>query len=213
MTWCRLAITAFLIMSSTACLGLEIIAKGLTKNSAVFEVDGTQRLLRVGKTSPEGIRLISSNAKQAVIEYRGETQTLFLNKRIGAHYKEPEFKEVRLQSTRGNHYVAKGFINGRSVSMLVDTGATNVAMNESKAKQLGIDYKRGVETSVSTANGIVKAYNVNLKNVTIGSITVNNVTASVTQGEFPELILLGNSFLSRTEYRVEENIMLIQQKF
>ncbi len=209
----RLLYVFILLALSQELIALDVIVKGLTKNSAVIEVNGQQRLLRVGKTSPEGITLLAADSKKAEIEYEGKKKTLYLNKRIGAQYAAPEVNEVRLLSTHGDHFIGSGRINNRSASFMVDTGATNVAMNSKVAKSLGIDYLKGDVTAVSTANGVVKAYNISLKNVTVGSISLNNVKASVMEGDFPEIILLGNSFLSRLEYRVEGNMMLLKQKF
>jgi len=36
-----------------------------------------------------------------------------------------------------------GFINGRSIDFMVDTGAFAVALNINQAKALGIDYRNG----------------------------------------------------------------------
>ena len=44
---------------------------GLFSGKAVLEVDGRQRLLSVGQTSPEGVKLISANAREAVLVVGG----------------------------------------------------------------------------------------------------------------------------------------------
>ena len=203
---------AFLGLSN-ASFTADIIVKGLFKNGAILVVDGQQHVYKVGKASKFGVELIEANSQKAIVLVNGKRTTLTLSDQIGANYAAPESKEVRIAATQGNHYVVKGLINNQSASMLVDTGATSVAMSSPRARSLGIDYKKGRPIRVSTANGIANAYIVNLRSVTVGSITINNVEAAITEGNFPREILLGNSFLSRLEYSVEQGVLILKQKF
>ena len=49
----------------------KIKVVGLFKDKAIVTIDGKQRVLSKGKTSPEGILLISANSREAVIEIDG----------------------------------------------------------------------------------------------------------------------------------------------
>ena len=99
---------------------------------------------------------------------------------------------VTLEQGRGGHYVAEGEINGQAVTFLVDTGATDVALPESAARALGLDF--GPRVKVMTAAGPSTAWLTRLDEVAIGNIRRRNVRASITSGEF-DGILLGMSFL------------------
>ncbi len=106
--------------------------------------------------------------------------------------------EVVLQRNRAGHYVAPGLINGSNVTFLVDTGATQVALSETLASQLGV--QRGGSVLVQTANGTVTGYATRLDMVRIGSIEVHDVSALVTPGMENDTVLLGMSFLKYVEF-------------
>jgi aspartyl protease family protein len=106
--------------------------------------------------------------------------------------------EVVLKRNRGGHYVAAGEINGRAVTFLVDTGATQVAHSSELAREL--DLKLGSRLTVQTANGIVSGYAARLDSVRLGSIVMPNVGALVTSGMEGDVVLLGMSFLQRLEF-------------
>ena len=96
---------------------------------------------------------------------------------------------------------------------MVDTGATTVAMSLPQAKALGIDYRNGRLTPISTASGYSKGYLVYLKTVTVGTVTVQNVEALVSVGDFPETILLGNSYLSRVNMFRENGVLVLKGQY
>lgn len=97
----------------------------------------------------------------------------------------------------GGHYRVQATINGQSAELLVDTGASFVALSRKDAEHVGIDpdslrYKG----QVMTANGAVRFAPVTLNYLEIGDIVVNNVEAAVVDADMPTS-LLGMSFLNR----------------
>ena len=214
-------IIAVLIVSTTLVLLSQsaraetpsIIVQGLFKDKAVMVINGQQRFIKAGETSPEGVTLVSSNAKQAVVEVDGEQHILTLSQRIGAAYTEPEKKTVRLSRQHHGHFYGSGRFNGRMAQFLVDTGASAIALSSRTAEQLGIKYKRGNLTRVSTAQGTTNGYQVTLRSVEIGSIEVKNVGAIVLEGEYPLEILLGNTFLSKIEMKVDSGVMVLEADY
>lgn len=199
--------------SLVANAATDVQVKGLFKGSAVLQINGKQRLLKVGKTSPEGVRLLAADSKTAEVEVDGKRRVLRLSRQIGAAYKKPTRSEVRLQSGYGGHYVTPGRINGQAVKFMVDTGATSVAMNLPTAKRLGLNYRAGTEIQVNTANGIARAYKLMLRSVSVGNVRVDNVEATVTMGDFPTTILLGNSYLSRVELNRDNGVLVLTSKY
>ncbi len=191
----------------------EVRVKGLFKGSAVLVINGKQRLLKVGKTSPEGVRLLAADSQMAEVEVDGRRRVLRLSRQIGTAYKKPEKAEVRIQSGRGGHYFTPGRINGQAVQFMVDTGATSVAMSLPAARRLGLNYRAGTRISVSTANGVGQAYRIMLRSVTVGNVRVDNVEAVVAMGDFPTTILLGNSYLSRVELNRDNGVLVLTSKY
>lgn len=187
--------------------------RALFNGSAMLMVDGKQRLLKQGQQSEEGVELLEATSKFAVIKVDGKQQRLTMTRRISSNFTQATTREVRLSSVEGGHYVTPARINNRPVEVMVDTGATSVAINSIEARKLGIDYQTGTLTQVSTANGIARAYRVMLSSVAVGTVTVNNVEALITEGSFPQIILLGNSYLSRVQMKQENGVLVLETKF
>ncbi len=106
--------------------------------------------------------------------------------------------DVALRATGNGHFESEAEVNGRSIDVMVDTGATLVALTYEDAERAGIFLRPGDFThQVSTANGIAKIAPVTLQEVSIGPITVRNVKAAVCERGKLAQTLLGMSFLSR----------------
>ena len=95
----------------------------------------------------------------------------------------------------------------------MDTGATSVALSARQASQLGIDYRQGRLSTVTTASGRAKAYQVTLKTVAVGSIVVSAVPAVVVEGDYPAIILLGMTYLRHVEMSEKDGLLVLQAKF
>src|SRR5690554_4054865 len=67
----------------------KITVVGLFPDKAVIKIDGKQYVLSAGETSPEGVTLISSSSREAVIEMNGEQQTYGLGTHISSSYEKP----------------------------------------------------------------------------------------------------------------------------
>jgi aspartyl protease family protein len=115
---------------------------------------------------------------------------------------------VVLEQDRSGHYVAEGTINGRPVTFLVDTGATDVSLPESAARALGLEF--GPRVKVMTAAGPANAWVARLDEVTVGGIRRENVRATITSGEFNG-ILLGMSFLKHYSLQQQDGRLVIRE--
>lgn len=202
-----------LAVCGAAYAGVKVKVSGLFKDKAILVIDGNQRLMRAGETSPEGVKLIESNSKRAIIEIDGVQSTHRLGSHIGSGFSAPESRSVHIYPTRGM-YTVVGSINGYPVNFVVDTGATAVSMNSREARRLGIDYAVEGRPGLSqTASGIVKVYIVRLKRVKVGDIELTNVEGSVHEGNFPTEVLLGMSFLGRLEMSREDGVLELRKKY
>ena len=86
-------------------------------------------------------------------------------------------------------------VNHHPVHMLVDTGATDVALSASTARAMNLNF--GETVNVVTAGGVAKATRIHLDNVELGGIRLVNVDALALPPEAGEVNLLGMSFLGR----------------
>lgn len=118
-------------------------------------------------------------------------------------------RAVRIRRRGDGHFVANITINGGSVPMLVDTGASTVVLRQADARKLGIDTTRLRYTvPVQTANGVAYAAHVRLRTAALGPITVSGVDALVAQPGALKESLLGMSFLSRLRsYEFQGNFL------
>ena len=115
--------------------------------------------------------------------------------------------EVVLQRDLSGHYRAEAFINGVKTPVMVDTGATDVAISQAFAEKLGIHSINAVRTQ--TANGDTIAYVTRLKSIKLGGIVTHDVAASIIPN-LGEEMLLGMSFLSRMDVRLYKGTMTIR---
>lgn len=112
-----------------------------------------------------------------------------IRKRIGS---------VEIPIGAGGHYATVAYLNGRSVDVLVDTGASMVAISAEDAERAGIYVRNSDFTGrVSTANGIARVAPITLDSVAIGDIVVRNVKAIVGEPGAMRTTLLGMTFLNR----------------
>jgi aspartyl protease family protein len=101
------------------------------------------------------------------------------------------------------HFETQAEINGRSVDVMVDTGASLVALTYDDAETLGIFVTPSDFTHVAkTANGSAHVAPVTISRISVGDITVRNVPAVVSERGKSDRTLLGMSFLGRLS-RVE----------
>lgn len=190
----------------------QVQLKGLFGDSALLEIDGRQRILKSGDKSPEGITLLETTTSFALIQIAGRKQKLTLDASIATSYAKAEKAEVRLLADSRGHYSTEAWVNGRRVPMMVDTGATSIAMNYPTARRLGLNLSGAKKIPISTANGVTSAYLINLSSVTIGGIKLHNVAATVHTDDFPQVVLLGNSFLGRLDMEQQGGVLILRAR-
>ncbi len=115
---------------------------------------------------------------------------------------------VVLKRGLDGHYRAEALINGQKVDVLVDTGATGVAISQSVADKLNLKSIDAIRTN--TANGDSVGYMVRLQSVKIGGVNAENVSAMIAPGLDGD-VLLGMSFLGRMDVRLYKGEMTIKQ--
>lgn len=103
--------------------------------------------------------------------------------------------EVVLRRADDGHFYADVEVNGSTIRMLADTGASAIALSAEDAERAGIDVDQlDFIFTISTANGQGTAARVDLDEVRVGSIVRRDVRAMVTRGLSSSL--LGMSFFN-----------------
>ena len=93
-------------------------------------------------------------------------------------------RSVTLSRGNGGHFWAEARVDGRRLELVVDTGASRIALRSSDAARLGIHPKlRDYSIQVATANGMTRAALVQLGTVEIGNVVVRDVSALVPADE------------------------------
>lgn len=191
---------------------LDIDVVGLFKDAILLQVNGNRHFLRVGQSTPEGVRLLKADSHKALIQVGAEKMTVNLSTRIGTEFKPIANATAIIPMNRDGQYAGTGSINDQTVSFVIDTGANTVAMNSFQAKALGIDYTKGNVRRATTAAGYVRSWTVKLDSVQVGDIHISNVSAVVLEGAFPRTVLLGMTFLQYVDIKQGDGTMQLRSK-
>jgi aspartyl protease family protein len=122
------------------------------------------------------------------------------------------YAATEIKSGGGGHYFATAQINGSSIKIVIDTGATAVAMPYEDAERAGLKPRLlNFTMPVSTANGMAKAAETTLDRVEINGVRVDNVRALVLPKGALNITLVGMSFLSKLRgFSVEDGKLVIK---
>lgn len=109
---------------------------------------------------------------------------------------DPSPGTIELKREYNGHFYAEVQINGSPVRVLVDTGATGIALSRDDAQRAGLAVSAGMfEVVGKGADGDVHGEYVTLERVSLGDTTAESVPAVVLDSG--EQSLLGQSFLSK----------------
>ncbi|HEX2531028.1 MAG TPA: TIGR02281 family clan AA aspartic protease [Burkholderiaceae bacterium] len=205
-------VAAAISLSSGLAAAAQIDVVGLFPGKAVLVIDnGPPKTYSVGSTIVDGIRLVGVNSSTATIDSSGKRQTIAIGEHVNRTTPSGP-ASVTLHANSQGHFVTQGQINGGTMRMLVDTGATMIALSAADATRLSINYKKGMPGYVNTANGTAPVYRVTLNTVKVGDIELHQVDAVVHENGLP-FALLGMSFLNRTEMRREGTQMILTKRY
>lgn len=119
--------------------------------------------------------------------------------------------EVILRRNPQHHYIATGLINGSEVTLLLDTGATQVSVPAHLASKLGLT--PGAPQVVNTANGTVETHATRIAQLRLGTIDWQNVPAHLNPGMRGNEILLGMSALKNVEFTHRDGTLTLRQYY
>lgn len=211
-----LLLVALGALLSTPALSQTVGLSGMLGNKALILVDGgAPKTVAVGDTY-KGVKIISTQGDQAVVEIEGKQRTLRVGDAPasvgGGAGNGLSGNRVVLTAGSGGHFYTLGQINGKSTQMVVDTGATVVSMTIQEAQRMGVDFKSGEMVQLSTANGVIPGWHVKLSSVRVGDVAVHGVDAIVSAGSMP-YVLLGNSFLTHFQMTRANDQMVLEKRY
>jgi aspartyl protease family protein len=210
------AFTSLALFGAGVAYAQSVALSGMLGSKALLVVDGGAPKAVAAGESHRGVHLVSTQGDTAVIDINGKRQTLRVGEAPvsvgGAVTVGASGTRIVLTANSGGHFMAQGQINGKAATMVVDTGATSVAIAESDAQRMGLKYNTGLPMKVSTANGVVQAWYVKISTLRVGDVVTYDVDGVVTSGSMP-YVLLGNSFLSRFQMTRTNDQMVLEKRF
>lgn len=204
-----------LCLVSSLSYSQEVKVLGLFGDRAFIKVGEKSAVIRVGQ-SHQNVQLKSMTTQTAILVIDTKEVSLALGEvfqgqpqstqndvaKANVEQTTPVSNKAKVQifANQHNQYIVGGMINSRMVDFLVDTGANTVSMNRKDAQRLGIDFRMTGKVGQSmTANGVVKTWRITLPKVSVGSIHLAYVEATIRDTEENIPILLGMSFLRRVK--------------
>jgi clan AA aspartic protease (TIGR02281 family) len=121
------------------------------------------------------------------------------------------YLEMVIRAGPRGHFVVDAEVDGTPLSFLIDTGASDIVLSQNDARRLGLeprtlDYSR----TYQTANGVVRAAPVQLRELRLGQLQLYELDASVNERPLP-MSLLGMSFLRRLQgYEVADGRLILR---
>lgn len=119
---------------------------------------------------------------------------------------------VRVDRSEDGHYYVEARLDGRPLTMLVDTGASAVALARKDARALGIDPPdHAFVGEATTAGGPARIAPIVIRRLQVGPIVAENVPAAVIDVDRPMPPLLGQSFLGElAEFSVRDGELVMR---
>ena len=189
----RLLLAAALALAAPAHAQGVALA-GILGGKALLVVDGAAPRGVAPGESHMGVKVVSVGKDDAVLDIAGSRRTVLLGEAPVSVKGSGAGQRIVLKADARGHFVNSGFINGRSMQYMVDTGASTVAIGQSDAQRMGLKFEQGQPVMMGTANGVAQGWRMRLDSVRIGDLELRGVDAVVTPQPMP-YVLLGNSFL------------------
>lgn len=199
-------------LSASAAMASEAALVGVSGNRALVSINGAPaRGMSVGESVGD-FKLLAIQNGQALVQINGQKRTLRAGEHVTPSAGAGIGTTLTLKADPRGHFFADTRINNIGLRMMVDTGATSIALGASDARRLGLSPGEGQAIQMQTANGIARGYRITLDKIQVGDITVNNVEAVITAADMPTA-LLGMSFLNRMEMQRSGDTMTLKKRY
>ena len=147
--------------------------------------------------------------------YIGETVQEFEARKRGIRLDPADGKGgvLTVPADTTGHFYVEPTLGGQRIRMLVDTGASLVALSHEDAERMSLSVSaRDFTHQISTANGVVEAAPVRIPQIQVGDIVVRNVEAVVLPPGRLNVSLLGMTFLRRlSTFEITDGRLALRQ--
>lgn len=165
----------------------------------------------IGVASIAGRQPVDAPAAPAADPYSGESNWTTGGRNASAEAAASRPSEVRIRRASDSHFYADTDVQGTQIRMLVDSGASLVALTRRDAEAIGINVDSlPVAGMAQTAGGQIPMRVTMLNRVEVDGIEVRNVEAAVIDADMG-VSLLGQSFLAKLDaVNVEGDMMTLR---
>ncbi|MDM5072272.1 MULTISPECIES: retropepsin-like aspartic protease family protein [Aeromonas] len=116
--------------------------------------------------------------------------------------------ELLLKADASGHYRLEGAINGQSVQLLLDTGATRVTVPRQVAERIGLSPNGN--SLVNTAAGTIQVQTGQIETLVMGPLTLYDLPIYINPAADGDEILVGMNALGRLELRQKDRQLLLR---
>ncbi|WP_407716260.1 TIGR02281 family clan AA aspartic protease [Comamonas testosteroni] len=196
--------------------GQSVALTGVLGSKALLVIDGSAPKALAVNESHREVRLLQISGDTAVVDIKGRRQTVRLGdapvsvgSRGGTGGAARSGRLVLIADSRG-HFIDRGYINGKTMQYMVDTGASTIAIGRADADRMGLPYEQGVPVLMRTANGTAQGWRIKLDTVKLGEMEVYGMDAVVAPQSMP-YVLLGNNLLTQFQMTRRGNEMVLEK--
>lgn len=175
-------------------------------------------LIGFGIRGPELMQMVMDAKKDQSNVQTTRVITVPQNRRVQKPQKTSSHNRLagrtaRARMGRNGHFFFRTKMNGSPVKVMVDTGASGVAINRSTARRLGIHLTNAdFKYKSNTANGIARYAAVTIDEIKIGRIIVYDVQAAVLKDSSLSGTLLGMTFLRKLrKFEINGDTLILTQ--
>ena len=207
----RLAVALLAVTGLPAAYAQSVALAGILGGKALLVVDGSAPRSVAPGGSHMGVRVVSVGRDGVVLEVAGAQRAIQLGESPVSIGGSAAGQRIVLKADARGHFINSGFINGRVMQYMVDTGATTVAIGRPDAQRMGLKFEQGQPVMMNTANGTAQGWRMRLESVRVGDVELRSVDAIVTAESMP-YVLLGNSFLREFHMNRSGDEMVLQRR-
>ena len=207
----RLAAALLAATGLPAAYAQSVALAGMLGSKALLVVDGSAPRSVAPGGSHMGVRVVSVGRDGVVLEVAGAQRAIQLGESPVSIGGSAAGQRIVLKADARGHFINSGFINGRVMQYMVDTGATTVAIGRPDAQRMGLKFEQGQPVMMNTANGTAQGWRMRLESVRVGDVELRSVDAIVTAEAMP-YVLLGNSFLREFHMNRSGDEMVLQRR-
>lgn len=207
------------LFASVCCADTSIQAIALFDDKAMLSINGKRaKIIKIGQTI-QGVTLLEADTSAALIDVDGQQQELTLNsglvltRSLGASAVNSNQNSAVLWADEMGFFRGEGAVNGERLEFLVDTGASIVVLSSRHADRVGFEYRKGQRTFASTASGTAPMFSLEARSLIFEGIEVNNVEVGVIEGSYPQIPLLGMTFLEQLDMNRSGNKMELKKRY